>query len=191
MGLFLVPDAIKTPANHHHLSYCIFHASKKFTYLLLAEQKRSLLCWPCTFFFFFGNLQCCSSAARLKTQVYDCVGFYCIPVQKLRDVHIYRGRCYSSGKTLQNNTWQSLADLHLHQKKIKKSFCGMFMAKNLWNFSLFICGFSAVFYSLKIILYTSLSYIFIFVPLIMSKWSRLCHKSHVTLVTEPEAGSLV
>lgn len=76
--------------------------------------------WHCTFFFLLGgvNLLCyaAATAARLKTQVYDCVGFYCIPVQELRDVHIYRGRCYNCGKTLQKNTRQSLADLRLHQK---------------------------------------------------------------------------
>lgn len=71
-----------------------------------------------TFFFRGVNLLCyaVATAARLKTQVYDCVGFYCIPVQELRDVHIYRGRCYNCGKTLQKNTRQSLADLRLHQK---------------------------------------------------------------------------
>lgn len=89
-----------------------------------------LTCWlvipfgagiaPFFSFFFLGgvNLLCyaAATAARLKTQVYDCVGFYCIPVQELRDVHIYRGRCYNCGKTLQKNTRQSLADLRLHQK---------------------------------------------------------------------------
>lgn len=80
-----------------------------------------LTCWLAPFFFFFlggVNVLCyaAATAARLKTQVYDCVGFYCIPVQELRDVHIYKGRCYNCGKTLQKNTRQSLADLRLHQK---------------------------------------------------------------------------
>lgn len=75
-------------------------------------------CWACTFFLGGANLLCyaAATAARLMTQVYDCVGFYCIPVQELRDVHIYRGRCYNCGKTLQKNTRQSRADLRLHHK---------------------------------------------------------------------------
>lgn len=57
-----------------------------------------------------------ATAARLKTQVYDCVGFYCIPVQELRDVTSPFVYMYNCGKTLQKNTRQSLADLRLHQK---------------------------------------------------------------------------
>lgn len=46
-----------------------------------------------------------ATAAGLKIRVYDHDGFYChfnyVPVQKLRDIQVYRGRCWNSLQTLE------------------------------------------------------------------------------------------
>lgn len=46
-----------------------------------------------------------ATTAGLKIRVYDHDGFYChfnyVPVQKLRDIQVYRGRCWNSLQTLE------------------------------------------------------------------------------------------
>lgn len=74
-----------------------------------------------------------ATAARLKTQVYDCVGFYCIPVQELRDVTTVEKPCKRIlGKVSRTYVYTRKS------LKINQSFCRMFLAKSLKLQSLYL-----------------------------------------------------